>query len=119
MVVSYKDLEVYKKAYSLTKLVYSFAAGYPKEEIYGLTSQIKRAGLSVVLDIAESYSRKQNINDLKRYLTMAIGSADELNVLIDLSRDLGYLNEDGYAQLYAMCNDCRKMLISMKEKWRR
>ena len=116
--MSYKDWQMYQKAYALNLEVYSLAKGYPKEELFGMTSQMKRASMSIVLNIAESYSRRGSDRDVKRFLVISIGSCDELNVLLDMSRDVRYISEGQYAKVYEKLDEVRRMLVSFKNKLR-
>ena len=88
----YKELQVYKKGYRYVMEMYRITERLPDEERYGLKSQIRRASLSIPLTIAEGYGKEDTKAELKRFLRMAKGSASELEVLIDISKDLGYIS---------------------------
>ena len=89
-VQSFRDLRVWKKAHELALLIYKETNSFPKEEIYGLTSQIRRAAVSTAANIAEGWKRKYR-NDRSHFLNMAEGSNEEVRYFVILSRDLGYL----------------------------
>ena len=86
---------------------------FPKEEIYGLTSQIRRAATSIPLNIAEGYAKRESQAEFKRYLTMALGSSDEMQVLINFVKDLGYINLETYKKSREAYKEIAKMLSKM------
>ena len=86
----YKKLKIWKRSFKLTKRVYEVTKPFPKSENYGLKSQIRRAVVSVPANIAEGASRQTN-KDFKRYLTQSYASLKEVECLLLLSRELGYL----------------------------
>ena len=96
IVHNYKKLQVYEKSYKAALSIYRASKDFPKEEMYGLTSQIRRAAVSIPLNIAEGYAKRESQSEFKRFLMMAIGSNDEVSVLLDFSKDLGYITEDLY-----------------------
>ncbi|OPZ47351.1 MAG: hypothetical protein BWY95_01525 [Bacteroidetes bacterium ADurb.BinA104] len=114
----YKELEVYKRAYRLSVSVYKFASTLPKEEIYGLASQLKRAVTSIPLNIAEGYGKDDSKAELRRYLKMAQGSCAELEVLTDICMDVGYMERsihDRYeAELVAISKMLYQLIKSIK-----
>lgn len=84
---SYKDLIVWQKSYELVKMVYKLSSKLPKEEIYGLQSQIRRCAVSVPSNISEGSHRKTS-NDFRQFLHMAFGSLGELETQLLLCKDL-------------------------------
>ena len=90
MLKNYKELKVWQKSYELCLEIYRITAKFPKEERYGLTSQIRRAAVSVPSNIAEGYGRKTTPEYI-RFLYIAYGSNCELETQILLSGDLGYI----------------------------
>ena len=90
MLKNYKELKVWQKAYQLCLEVYKITRGFPREERYGLTSQIRRAAVSIPSNIAEGYGRKTTPEYI-RSLYFAYGSNCELETQISLSGDLGYM----------------------------
>ena len=118
MIQHYKDLAVYQKAYQAALDVYRIAKQFPREEIYGLMSQIKRASTSIPLNIAEGYGKRQSASEFKRFLMMAIGSSDEVRVLLDFSKDLGYVTPEAHGILYAVYEEIGKMLNGLHGNWR-
>lgn len=90
-VQGFEDLLVWQKAHQLVLNVYKVTKKFPKEELYGLISQIRRSAVSVPANIAEGY-RKRTKAEKQRYLTIAHGSLEETRYYLILSRDLGYLD---------------------------
>ncbi|MBI5583059.1 MAG: four helix bundle protein [Deltaproteobacteria bacterium] len=93
---SFKELTVWQKAYQLCLMIYRVTKGYPREEIYGLTSQMRRAALSIPCNIAEGYGRRTT-PDYLRSLYISYGSVCELETQILLSMDLDYIRGQGIA----------------------
>jgi four helix bundle protein len=91
----YRALKVWEKAHELTVLLYASTVAFPKEEHYGLTSQIRRAAASIPANIAEGCGR-EGIPELTQFCRVAMGSASELEYHLLLSRDLGFLTEADY-----------------------
>lgn len=95
---SFRSLLVWEKAHKLTLDIYSASETFPREEIYGLTSQMRRASASVGMNIAEGCCRKGNV-ELARFLQIAMGSASELEYQLLLAHDLDYLKNPDYERL--------------------
>ena len=89
----------------------------PREELYGLISQIKRAATSIPLNIAEGYGKRESEKEFKRFLMMAQGSCDEMHVLLDICRDLGYIRQEDYQEAYKRYDEVGKMLSGLITKW--
>ena len=117
MIKSFKDLEIYQESYQLALEIYKISRGYPPEERYGLTSQIQRCVMSIPLNIAEGYGKHESAAEFKRYLRMALGSAQEMKVLIDFSRDLGYMPEGDAARYHERYDILAKRIYRTNEKW--
>lgn len=98
MIKSYTDLQIYKDAYRLSLDIYKLTQKFPKEETYGIISQIRRATVSVALNIAEGYGR-QSKEEFRRFLKISLGSNNETMTLLELSKDLEYLNIEEYQKL--------------------
>ena len=94
----WKNLDVWKLSDELAYNVYLSSRDFPKEEIYGITSQLRRAALSVPTNIVEGYSRKGN-KELSHFLNISIGSMAEAKYLLDFSRRLGYINNNKYDEI--------------------
>ena len=109
----YKDLKVYERSYKAALAIYRLTENFPKEEKYGITSQIKRASISIPLNIAEGYAKKESQQEFKRFLMMAIGSANEMSVLIDFAKDLNLINAEQHRKANAEYEEIGKMLSGM------
>ena len=116
--MGYKRLEVYQLSYKLTLKIYEVSKKYPPDEKYGLTSQIRRSSMSIMLNIAEGYGRKDSANEFKHFLRNSLGSCNETRALIDISKDLGYMNEDEYQLLKDEYEILSKRIYRLKENWR-
>ena len=106
----YRKLEVYLKAYENAVEIYRMTATFPKEERYGITDQMKRASVSIALNIAEGYARRESQEELKRFLRMALGSAVEMQVLVEFAKDFGYIREERYEEAKEAYESIGKML---------
>jgi len=109
MIRSYKDLIVYQKAYKLALEVYKVTDNYPNEEKYGLVSQMRRCAVSIPSNIAEGY-RRNHIKEYIQFLHISFGSCSELETLLSLSKDLGYIDDSFYLELYDNQEDVSKLL---------
>ena len=105
----FRELKVWEKAHLLTLEVYRVTTTFPREEVYGLTSQSRRAAASIGANIAEG-SGKDSRPDFFRFLQMALGSASELEYHLLLSRDLGYLAAETHQRLGEQVIETKKML---------
>ena len=106
----YKGLNVYQKAYSEVINVYKITKGFPEEEKYVMVTQMRRASCSIPLNIAEGYGKKESMSDYRRFLIIAKGSCNEMQVLIDLSKDLGYISETNHGKMAQAYIEISKML---------
>ena len=112
MLKNYKELKVWQKSYQLCLEIYRVNAEFPKEENFGLTSQIRRSVVSVVSNIAEGYGRKTT-NDYIRFLYIAYGSICELETQILLSGDLGYTESSRLEELKEGIEEVERMLKAL------
>lgn len=111
----FKGLKVWKKAHALTLALYKVTRGFPKEELYGLTSQIRRSAGSVAANIAEGCGRS-GLSEFGRFLQIALGSASELEYHLVLARDLQFLRQADYEQLTAEVTQVKRMLTAFIQK---
>ena len=118
MIQNFRDFEVYKRSFEASVEMYQITRNFPKEELYGLTSQIKRAATSIPLNIAEGYGKKETPNDFKRFLLMAIGSCNEMRVLLDLSERLGFIDKKLHERYEREYNEIGKMLTTLRMRWK-
>ena len=112
---SYKDLIVWQKAYQLTLLVYKETENFPKSELFGLTSQLRRATVSIASNIAEGYQRQHN-GEYIQFLSIAFGSCAEVETQLLLCKDLCYLCESNFTILNNLLTEVGKMLYALITK---
>jgi len=106
---SYKDLIAYQKAYQLSLDIYKSTNKFPAEEQYGLVSQMRRSAVSIPCNIAEGYCRAHR-KEYVQFLNIALGSYGELETLLSLSKDLGYLSGSAYESLHKSREDVFRLL---------
>ncbi len=106
---NYKNLEVWKKSRALVKEVYVLTAGFPKEESFGLTSQFRRTVVSISLNIAEGSGRTTD-KDFSHFLDNSFGSALEVENIIFLSLDLGFISQVQHDEFLIKVSEIQKML---------
>jgi four helix bundle protein len=111
-VEDFKELKVWEKAHHLTLAVYAFTRGFPRDEIYGLTSQMRRSTASIAANIAEGCGRRSD-GELARFLQIARGSASETEYHLLLARDLKFLSEDDFRVLLQRVTEVQKMLTGL------
>ena len=109
---NFRDLKVWVKAHALTLRVYQATEVFPKEERYGLTSQMRRAATSVPTNIAEGCVRSSDA-DFGRFLHIALGSTSELEYLILLAGDLRFITTEANDGLTADLHEVKRMLIAL------
>lgn len=113
----FRTLSVWEKSHQLVLALYKLTKPFPKEEIYGLTSQIRRATTSIPANIAEGCGKDSDL-DFARYLQNAMGSASELEYHLLLARDLLYLDEANYSSLAQNVVEIKRMLAAFIQKLR-
>lgn len=113
--MDFKELTVWKKSMNLAKSIYSVTTHFPKEEIYGLTSQMRRAAVSVSANIAEGQHRNTK-GEFRQFLGYSLGSLSELETLCILSADLKYIDSVNSKDIIALIIEVRKMLFTLRKK---
>ncbi|MFH0985915.1 MAG: four helix bundle protein [Candidatus Omnitrophota bacterium] len=108
----FKKIKVYQKAEALILVIYKLTKDFPKEEIFGLTSQLRRAVVSVACNIAEGSSR-QHLKDYMHFLYIARGSLAEVKCLVGVSSELGYVAKADHSQIEALLEEASKMLYGL------
>ena len=108
-------MKVWEKSHTLVLAIYNVTANFPKEEMYNLTSQIRRAAVSIPGNIAEGCGRGGD-GEMKRFLQISMGSASELEYFLQLSYELKYLSETDYAALSEGVIEIKKMLAPFIHK---
>lgn len=111
----YKKFLVWQKSHQLTLDIYKITSAFPKEELFGLTSQIKRASSSIPMNIAEGCGRNTE-KDFCRFLYISFGSANELEYQIILSIDLNFIEDEKGKQLLLQIEEIKKMLNGLINK---
>jgi four helix bundle protein len=114
---NYKDLKVWEKAHLFTLQVYEVTRLFPKEEIYGLTNQLRRAASLIPANISEGCG-KISKQEFAHYINIALGSANESEYFLILSKDLKYLSEESFQTLFNIINEVKGMLIGLIKKIR-
>ena len=109
---NHKDLEVWKKSVALAKDVYETTKSFPKDEVFGLTSQMKRASVSIASNIAEGAARKGQ-QEFVQFLYIAIGSASELDTQIEIAKAIGIGNAATLDKLQQSTDTVKAMLYSL------
>jgi four helix bundle protein len=111
----YRRLAVWEKSHRLALEVYAASASFPREEVYGLTGQIRRAITSIPSNIAEGCGRSGD-GELRRFLFIAMGSANEVEYQLFLAKDLGYLTEIRYEAVIQNLNEVKRMLSGLMNR---
>ena len=114
---NFRDLKVWEKAHKLTLDVYRLTRDFPREEVYGITSQIRRASSSIPANIAEGCGRGGDA-DFARFLQIAMGSACEVEYHALLAHDLNMLDEVDYRCIHNQVCEVKRMLTSFLQKLR-
>lgn len=109
---NFRDLQVWSKAHELALVIYKETANFPREEIYGLTSQMRRASASIAANIAEGCGRGGDA-DFARYLQIAMGSASELEYHALLARDLSFISDRVYEKIVPRISEVKRMLARL------
>jgi four helix bundle protein len=109
---SFRELKVWEKAHALTLAVYRTTAGFPREELYGLTVQLRRSSSSIPANLAEGCGRIGDA-ELARFCSIAMGSASELEYHLFLSKDLNLIRERDYNELCRQTIEVKRMLASL------
>jgi four helix bundle protein len=113
----FRELQVWHKTHQLTLASYKATASFPQSELFGLTSQIRRAATSIEANIAEGCGRHGDA-ELSRFLQIAMGSASELECHFLIARDLGFMNQATHEKLSSQTTEAKRMLASFLKKLR-
>ncbi|TDE07627.1 four helix bundle protein [Flavobacterium sandaracinum] len=112
---TFRDLLIWQKSMVLVTDIYQLTNSFPKEEIYGLTSQIRRSSVSIPSNIAEGYGRDGN-KDYLKFLNIAIASLFEIQTQLEISFNLKYTNEIQFNKIYEESREIERMLSSFIRK---
>lgn len=109
VIKTFQELQVWQKAHRLVLLTYKVTKAFPKEELYGLVSQLRRSAASIPTNIAEGYKRR-GAKDYARFVNMADASLEETKYHLILARDLEYMDLEHSRELADLCDEVGKML---------
>lgn len=112
---SYRDLIVWQKAMTLAKLIYGLTQKFPSEEKFGLTGQMRRAGVSIPSNLAEGQARRGS-REFIQFIAQAEGSLAELDTQLTLATDLGYAAQSQTGDAVALIEELRHMLNALRRK---
>ena len=110
----HKELKVWQESIELVSLICSFTKKFPKEELYGITSQLNRAGVSIPANVAEGAGRNSN-KEFVQFLSIAMGSCAEVETLLIISEKQGYISKDNYEIVVLKLNQIQNMLFRLQE----
>jgi four helix bundle protein len=112
---NFRSLLIWQKSMTLITKIYFSTNKFPKEEIFGLTSQIRRCSISIPSNIAEGYGRESN-KDFLRFLNISVGSLFEMQTQLEIAKNITYLNEEEFNNLYEDSREVERMLVSFIKK---
>lgn len=115
---TYRDLLVWQKGIALVTNTYDATKSFPREEVYGLTSQMRRCAVSIPSNIAEGHGRSTR-KEYLRYLEVALGSLRELQTQLVIARNLQFLSAEAYSDLEEYSLELERMLTSLRRSLRR
>ncbi len=113
---SYHKLIVYQKAKDLVMLIYKLTKKFPKVEMYVLVPQMRRAAISTLANIVEGYAKSKK--EFSRFIDISIGSITELEIYLEISLDLNYMNKNEFEKVYGLLTEVKKLLYSFKRSLR-
>ncbi|MBA3035741.1 MAG: four helix bundle protein [Desulfobacterium sp.] len=111
---NYQDLEVWQKAMDLVIMCYKISGTFPKNEVYGLSSQLQRAAVSIPANIAEGRERRYS-KEFLQYLSIAYGSLAEVETHIHIAKRLGYINENQFNETLGKTSEIGRMLNGLQK----
>ena len=114
---NFRELIVWQKSMDFITTIYKISKSFPKDEQFGLTSQIRRAAVSVPSNIAEGFGRKSD-GDFNRFLSISLGSNYEVQTQVEICRNLEFINENEYSHLNRQLEEIARMLKGLKSKIR-
>jgi four helix bundle protein len=114
-VKDFRELKVWEKAHKMALQSYRLTEAFPKHELFGMASQIRRCGASIPANIAEGCGRVGN-SELHRFLQIACGSASELEYHLLLAKDLGYISAADHLSAHKQLLEMKRMLVALTRK---
>jgi four helix bundle protein len=116
---SFEDLDVFQRAYALSLTIHRASLAFPKAEQFGLAEQVRRASKSICANLAEGFGKQRDSSaEFKRFLLIAIGSCEEMQVWIRYCKDLEYIDEHAFAAWYGGYKEVAKMLRGLHRNWK-
>ena len=112
---TFRDLLVWQKSMSIVTEIYTLTSSFPKEELFGLTSQIRRSAVSIPSNIAEGYGRNST-GDYKRFLQISCGSLNELQTQIEISFNLDFMTKEKNIETLEKIQEIDRMMLSLISK---
>lgn len=112
---NFKDLKIWQKGIEIVKDIYAATKNFPKEELYGLTSQMRRSSISIPSNIAEGFKRHHN-KEYSQFLHIALGSAAELETQLIIANELGLVNNEKINAILEEIDHISKMISSLLNK---
>jgi len=112
---SHRDLVVWQKSIEFVTKIYETTNNFPKEELFGLTSQLRRAAISIPSNIAEGFARKHN-KELIQFLYVSLGSSVEIETQLLIAKNINYINDEIYISLTNHLSEISKMIIGLIRK---
>ncbi|MCF7870598.1 MAG: four helix bundle protein [Candidatus Omnitrophica bacterium] len=114
-VKTYRDLDIWRKSIEFVKEVYTMTVKFPKEEIYGLSNQMKRSVISIPSNIAEGFRRQHN-KEFRQFLYIALGSCAELETQVSISKELNYIKGEKEKELLEILDHISRMIMNLIKK---
>lgn len=111
---NFKNLKVWQKGMDLVKNVYKSSKNFPKEELFGLTSQIRRSAISIPSNVAEGSGRRTE-KEFNRFLDIALGSSFELETQLIIAHELEFLSDENFLHLNTELDEEQKMIIGLQK----
>lgn len=112
---NFRNLLIWQKSMVLVTKIYTVTNNFPKEEVFGLTSQIKRSAISIPSNIAEGLGRESS-QEFLRFLKISIGTLFELQTQLEIAKNIIYLDEETFNNLYEDTRELERMLVSFTNK---
>lgn len=112
---TFRELFIWQKAMVLVTNTYQTTRKFPKEELFGLTSQIRRSSISIPSNIAEGFGREGN-KEFNRFINISIGSLFEFQTQIEIAKNINYIDENEFKKLYEESRELEAMIVSFSKK---
>lgn len=112
---TFRDILIWQKSMSLVTKIYTSTNNFPKEEIFGITSQIRRCSVSIPSNVAEGFGRESNKEHL-RFLNISLGSLFELQTQLEIAKNIQYLDVEKFKEIYEDTREIERMLVSFINK---